>query len=667
MIPQDTVNKILDATQIEDVVGDFVPLKKRGANYTACCPFHNEKTPSFSVSPSKGIYKCFGCGKSGTAVGFVMEHEHLTYVEALKYLAKKYHIEVVEKEETPEEIANRQKSESLLLVSEYAMKFFQESLKTEQGQTIAYQYFRSRGLEDETIRKYGLGWAPLSRSAFSEAARAAGYKEEYLIETGLSVKNDNGDLRDRFYDRVMFPIHSDSGRVIAFGGRTLKTDKSVAKYVNSPETEIYIKSRSLYGIFFAKNEIAKQKKCILVEGYLDVLSMHQLGITNVVASSGTSLTFEQIKLIKRFTDNITICYDGDQAGINAAIKGTGRILKEGMNVKIVLLPDGKDPDDFARSHTKDQVLEYIGTNEQDFIAFLSELLLEQAGNDPLKKASLINEIADMISLIPDPMVRAMYARSTSQRFKVDEQLILNRINLTRADRIVEEQKREDQQRRRMENLSDMIPPPDQEQYPEGMPSIPAEGWQQAAGDVFEAPELVASEKELLEFLLENGCTVLKFDRDSPYYVEGMDTTVADFIDFSLQEDSAEFFNTLYKKVYDEYFVYYEEGLTQTQIRNRMTESADKDVSRVSKDLLTDKYQLTVSSYEKSLTSEATLLVTYVPRAIMSYQLNIVKRQLNGLIARLASVSDVTEQTNILSEIGKLNTCKTALTNRLGRV
>ena len=286
MIPQETVNRILDAAQIVDVVGDFVTLKKRGANHIACCPFHNEKTPSFSVSASKGIYKCFGCGKSGTAVGFVMEHENMTYTEALKYLARKYNIEVIEKEESAEEIARRQRSESLYLVSEYAGKFFQESLQTPEGQAIAYQYFKSRGLEDETIRKYGLGWSPINRQALTEAARAAGYKEEFLIETGVCIKYDDGRLVDRFHDRVMFPIHSVSGRVIAFGGRTLRTDKTVAKYVNSPETEIYVKSRQLYGIYFAKSEISRQDKCILVEGYLDVLSMHQLGITNVVASIG---------------------------------------------------------------------------------------------------------------------------------------------------------------------------------------------------------------------------------------------------------------------------------------------------------------------------------------------------------------------------------------------
>ena len=322
MIPQDTVNKILDAAQIVDVVSDFVTLKRRGANFVACCPFHNEKTPSFYVSPSKGIYKCFGCGKSGSAVGFVMEHESLTYVEALKYLARKYGIPVVEKEETAEDVAKRQRSESLLLVSEAAHKFFISSLwDTEEGRAVGYAYFRSRGLEDETIRKYGLGWAPKDRQAWLSEAMAKGYKEEYLVDTGLCIKYDDGHLADRFFDRVMFPVHSISGRVIAFGGRTLRSDKTVAKYVNSPETEIYDKSRSLYGIWFAKGEMSRADKCYLVEGYLDVLSMHQLGICNVVASSGTSLTVPQIRLIKKFTENVTIMYDGDSAGIKAAIRG----------------------------------------------------------------------------------------------------------------------------------------------------------------------------------------------------------------------------------------------------------------------------------------------------------------------------------------------------------
>ena len=662
MIPQDTVNRILDTAQIVDVVGDFVTLKKRGANYLACCPFHNEKTPSFSVSPSKGIYKCFGCGKSGTAVGFIMEHESLSYVEALKYLAKKYHIEVVEKEESAEEIAKRQKHESLLLVSEYAGKFFQESVYTPEGQAIAYQYFRSRGLEDETIRKYGLGWAPLGRKALTEAARAAGYKEEFLVETGLSIRYDDGRLVDRFYDRVMFPIHSVSGRVIAFGGRTLKTDKSVAKYINSPETEIYVKSRSLYGIYFAKSEISKRDKCILVEGYLDVLSMHQLGITNVVASSGTSLTVEQIRLIHKFTDNVTIIYDGDGAGIHAAIRGIDLVLKEGMNVKVVLLPDGQDPDDFAKKHTLDEVEDYIFQNERDFIGFKSDLLLAQAGNNPLKKAELINDVTDSVSLIPDPVKRAVYVRSCAEKFAIDEQILTERISRSRADMILAEQKQAERDRQR---VSVDVPPPmpdDYADYGEPVPEFVPEPV--AAGIVINDPFLAPCEKELLGFILEDGCSPLRFDRDSRFYDENEQVNVAEFIDGALAGDP--FANQSYRKVYDAYFMMYDEGLEQQQIQTRLLNSQDAEVVEVAKELLIEKYQLTVKAFEDSLTTNDTRLVMYVPKCLMTYQCRKLEVMIKELSAELMS-ADAEKQMEILTRIEDCNRARTRLNNELGRV
>lgn len=662
MIPQDTVNRILDTAQIVDVVGDFVTLKKRGANYLACCPFHNEKTPSFSVSPSKGIYKCFGCGKSGTAVGFIMEHESLSYVEALKYLAKKYHIEVVEKEESAEEIAKRQKHESLLLVSEYAGKFFQESVYTPEGQAIAYQYFRSRGLEDETIRKYGLGWAPLGRKALTEAARSAGYKEEFLVETGLSIRYDDGRLVDRFYDRVMFPIHSVSGRVIAFGGRTLKTDKSVAKYINSPETEIYVKSRSLYGIYFAKSEISKRDKCILVEGYLDVLSMHQLGITNVVASSGTSLTVEQIRLIHKFTDNVTIIYDGDGAGIHAAIRGIDLVLKEGMNVKVVLLPDGQDPDDFAKKHTLDEVEDYIFQNERDFIGFKSDLLLDQAGNDPLKKAELINDVTDSVSLIPDPVKRAVYVRSCAEKFAIDEQILTERISRSRADMILAEQKQAERDRQR---VSVDVPPPmpdDYADYGEPVPEFVPEPV--AAGIVINDPFLAPCEKELLGFILEDGCSPLRFDRDSRFYDENEQVNVAEFIDGALAGDP--FANQSYRKVYDAYFMMYDEGLEQQQIQTRLLNSQDAEVVEVAKELLIEKYQLTVKAFEDSLTTNDTRLVMYVPKCLMTYQCRKLEVMIKELSAALMS-ADAEKQMEILTRIEDCNRARTRLNNELGRV
>ena len=679
MIPQETVNRILDSAQIVDVVGDFVTLKKRGANHMACCPFHNEKTPSFVVSPSKGIYKCFGCGKSGTAVGFIMEHESLSYTEALKYLARKYHIEVVEKEESAEEIAQRQRNESLLLVSEYAGKFFQDSLQTPEGQAIGYQYFRSRGLEDETIRKYGLGWAPVSRKALSEAARAAGYKEEFLIETGLSIKYDDGRLVDRFFDRVIFPIHSVSGRVIAFGGRTLKTDKSVAKYVNSPETEIYVKSRSLYGIWFAKNEISRQDKCILVEGYLDVLSMHQLGLKNVVASSGTSLTVEQIRLIRKFTNNVTIIYDGDGAGIKAALRGIGLILKEGLNVKVVLLPEGQDPDDFARRHTLEEVQDHIARNEQDFIGFKTDLLLGEAGNDPIKRAGLINDVADTIALIPDAVVRAVYVQSCAGKFDIDEQILTERVSRSRSDMILSEQKEKERARQREENRAAAaqtqtgrdVPPPAYEDYgpeaeaydPMDMPAQPVV----EEGVVINEPYLAPCERELLGFILEEGCTELDFDRDSKFYIEGEKVNVAEFIDGILADDEADFVNRSYRKVYDEYFRMYDEGLTQQQMQKRLLDSMDMEVAAVARDLLIEKHQLTVKNYEQSLTAVSTRLVMYVPKTLLTYQVKKVELFLKELTAELSRTEDPDRQIEIMTRIGEYNKARTRLNNELGRV
>ena len=677
MIPNDTVYRILDSARIEEVVGDFVTLKRRGANYTACCPFHNEKTPSFYVSPSKGIYKCFGCGESGTAVGFVMKHENLSYVEALKFLAKKYNIEVVETEVSAEEIAKRQKNESLLLVSEYAGKFFKESLQTQEGQAVGYQYFRSRGLEDETIRKYGLGWGPSDRKAFADKARSEGYKEEFLVETGLCIKYDDGRLVDRFSDRVIFPIHSVSGRVIGFGGRTLRTDKSVAKYQNSPTSEIYDKRHTLYGIYFAKNEISRQDKCILVEGYLDVLSMHQLGITNVVASSGTSLTVEQIRLIRKFTNNVTIIYDGDSAGIKAALRGIGLVLKEGLNVKVVLLPEGQDPDDFARQHTLEQVQDHISRTEQDFISFKTDLLLDEAGGDPLKKAALINDIADTISLIPDAVIRAVYVRSCSDKFEIDEQILSDRVSRSRSAMIIEEQ---EQKRREQERAArqaapmapapdyvpegDMVPPPDYlDAPPVETPPYPA----MPAGPRWDVPELEPCEKEILGFILENGCSPLEFDRDSRYYMEGETVNVAEFIDGILAEDDAEFQNGPYRRVYDEYFRMYDEGLTQEQISTRLLNSMDEEIAMVAKDLLIEKHQITVKNYRDSLTAVTTMLVQYVPKALLVYQSKKVELILRDLTARLASETDQAAQMEIIKKISDYNKARTRLNNELGRV
>lgn len=663
MIPKETVDRIIDTARIEDVVGDFVSLKRRGANFVACCPFHNEKTPSFYVSPAKGIFKCFGCGKSGTAVGFVMEHESLPYVDALRYLARKYGIEVVEKEVSAEEVIKRQRHESLLLVSEFAAGFFRDSLKGREGRAIGYEYFRSRGLEDATIEKFGLGWAPLSRHALADAARDAGYKEEYLIDTGLCVRRDDGTLSDRFYDRVVFPIHSVAGRPIAFGCRTLKTDKTVAKYVNSPETDIYVKSKSLYGIYFAKNEMSRQDKCLLVEGYLDVLSMHQLGITNVVASSGTSLTVEQIRLMKRFTENVTIIYDGDSAGIHAALRGIGLVLKEGMNVKVVLLPDGDDPDSYSRKHTLEEVTAFIASHEQDFIEFKSDILIGEAGDDPLKKANLINDIADTIALIPDAVKRSVYLDVCSKKFGIDQQILFDRVSSTRGGILAEEKKQNDARRAREAAGEEPQPAETQLHRPDyvSAPSAPAG---LTLDDIYLAP----CEKELLGFIVESGSDPLLFDRDSEYFEEGDPVSVAEFIDSALAADDFQFVNTIYRKVYDAYFRMYDDGLTQMQIRNRLMNNEDKEIEAVTSDLLVDKYMITVEDYRNSLTSRATMLVMYVPKAVMTYQSRRLDEMLNDSSSRLETAGDdIQLQMDMLKRIDMLNRLKTAINNKLGRV
>ena len=680
MIPQDTVNKILDSAQIVEVISDFVSLKRRGANFIACCPFHNEKTPSFYVSPSKGIYKCFGCGKSGTAVGFVMEHESMTYVEALKYLAKKYGIEVKEKEDSPEEIAARQRSESLYLVMDFAEKFFQESLKTPEGRSIGYAYFRSRGLEDSTIEKYGLGWSPKGGSVFSREALAKGYKEEFLTATGVSIKRNDGSLIDKFYDRVMFPIHSVSGRVIAFGGRTLRSDyktANIGKYVNSPETEIYDKSRSLYGIYFAKSEISRQDKCFLVEGYLDVLSMHQLGITNVVASSGTSLTVPQIRLIKKFTSNVTIMYDGDAAGIHAALRGIGLILKEGMNVRVVLIPDGDDPDSYSRKHTLEEMRKFLEDNEQDFITYKTDLLLGQAGNDPLKRAELINDIADTIALIPDQIKRAAHVQHAADKFGIAEDMIYARIHSSRQKMIEEERKEAERERIREERADANAVVPEVSVNADVAPSqvvpeqlVPVTS--AAAG--FESPVLQPSEKDLLGFILRNGMSPLEFESDSPYYDEEGAVPVADFIRDAL--DGHEFANTLYRRVYDEYFRLYDgdPALTQTDIVRKLMDSPDRAMADMVADFVEERYQLTVKNFKDSMTAESSHLVLNVPKAILVYNSLRVKAQEMEITERLKELKHeeqtddvIKEQFDLLIKLQKTAELRKSIVEKLGRV
>lgn len=710
MIPQETVQKILDTARVEEVIGDFVTLRRRGADLWACCPFHGEKTPSFHVIPAKGQYYCFGCHKGGSAVGFIMDYEHLSYVEALRYLARKYNIEIVEKEETAEDIANRQRNESLLLVSEYAGKFFKEQLHTDEGRSIGLEYFHSRGLEDATIEKYGLGWAPSSRHALTDAAKAAGYKDEYLLETGLCAAYDSDNrLHDRFYDRVVFPIHSMSGRVIAFGARTLKSKeegKPYAKYVNSKESDIYVKNKSLYGIWFAKNEMARKDKCYLVEGYLDVLSMHQLGITNVVASSGTALTEGQIGLIKRFTQNVTIMYDGDSAGIHAALRGIDMFLREGMNVKVVLIPDGDDPDSYSRKHSLAEVEEFLAAAEMDFVDFKSSLLLKDTARDPLKRAEVINDIADTIADIPDAVKRSVYVDFLSDKFEIRRDILDERIGATRSKRLIEQKKAADRDRERLRNQtsrsgasagSATILPGNGYATGSGNGSIagtfgvsgsstdglayggapvaePVEATRQSTGldALIDNRIMATAERDLLNFILTYGTTKLEFQSDSAFY-SGSDEdalTVFDFIGQALEGDNSQFANSVFRKVYEAYSKDYYEGYSQDEIVKRLMDGEDRDMAYVAAQLSTDeRYDLSVKNLRQSMMSKGSWLTIYVPKAILVYQQSRLEDKENELKERLGEAQAASEDDRVLEimqEMLKVQKALKMVKVRLGR-
>lgn len=710
MIPQETVQKILDTARVEEVIGDFVTLRRRGADLWACCPFHGEKTPSFHVIPAKGQYYCFGCHKGGSAIGFVMDYEHLSYVEALRYLARKYNIEIVEKEETAEDIANRQRNESLLLVSEYAGKFFKEQLHTDEGRSVGLEYFHSRGLEDATIEKYGLGWAPSSRHALTDAAKAAGYKDEYLLETGLCAAYDSDNrLHDRFYDRVVFPIHSMSGRVIAFGARTLKSKeegKPYAKYVNSKESDIYVKNKSLYGIWFAKNEMARKDKCYLVEGYLDVLSMHQLGITNVVASSGTALTEGQIGLIKRFTQNVTIMYDGDSAGIHAALRGIDMFLREGMNVKVVLIPDGDDPDSYSRKHSLAEVEEFLAAAEMDFVDFKSSLLLKDTARDPLKRAEVINDIADTIADIPDAVKRSVYVDFLSDKFEIRRDILDERIGATRSKRLIEQKKAADRDRERLRNQtsrsgasagSATILPGNGYATGSGNGSIagtfgvsgsstdglayggapvaePVEATRQSTGldALIDNRIMATAERDLLNFILTYGTTKLEFQSDSAFY-SGSDEdalTVFDFIGQALEGDNSQFANSVFRKVYEAYSKDYYEGYSQDEIVKRLMDGEDRDMAYVVAQLSTDeRYDLSVKNLRQSMMSKGSWLTIYVPKAILVYQQSRLEDKENELKERLGEAQAASEDDRVLEimqEMLKVQKALKMVKVRLGR-
>ncbi|MBP3236694.1 MAG: DNA primase [Bacteroidales bacterium] len=662
MIPDETVRQILDAAKVEEVVGDFVSLRRRGSEYWACCPFHNEKTPSFHIVPSKGIYYCFGCHKGGSAVGFVMDYEHMSYVEALRYLAKKYNIEIHEKEETAEDIANRQRRESMLLVTEYASKFFHEQLRTEEGRNVGLAYFHSRGLEDETIEKYGLGWAPSDRRSFTDAAKAAGYKDEYLLDTGLCARYDNdGSLHDRFYDRVVFPVHSISGRVIAFGARTLKKKEEgqpYAKYVNSKESEIYVKNKSLYGIWHAKKEMGDKDKCYLVEGYLDVLSMHQLGITNVVASSGTSLTEGQIQLIKRFTSNVTLMYDGDDAGIHGALRGIDMFLREGMNVRVVLIPDGDDPDSYSRKHTLAEVQDFLAGAEQDFLEFKATYLLKGTERDPVKRATVINEIADSIASIPDMVKREVYLDALSEKFGIRREALSGRVDSSVAKNI-------ESAARASSNVPYARTEPSSDE-PQAAILTSTDGVEALENDSI----MGKGERGLLNFVLTDGTSKLVFETDMPDEKEEEAPTVFDYICQALEDDNVEFTNDIYRNIWNAYSKEYYDGYSQEVIVRHLLDGEDRQVAFVTAQLSNnERYKLSVKDLRDSLMSHDSWLVKYVPKAILVFQSCRLDRRLTDLRNQLEALQkegDESGQPKVMDEIIRLQKLQLAVKQKLGR-
>ena len=668
MIDQATIDRIMDAAQIVDVVSEFVTLRKRGVNYIGLCPFHNEKTPSFSVSPSKGVCKCFSCGKGGNVVHFIMEHEQLSYYEALKWLAKKYNIEIKERELTDEEKQAHSLRESLFVVNQFASEYFQDILYNNiDGQRIGMTYLRGRGFRDDIIKKFQLGYSTDNHNALARAAIQKGYKEEFLVKTGLCYRKEDGTLRDRFWGRVIFPVHTISGKVVAFGGRVLSaaTKNVQMKYVNSPESEIYHKSRELYGIFFAKQAIVRQDRCFLVEGYTDVISMHQSGIENVVASSGTALTSDQIRLIHRFTNNITVLYDGDGAGIKASIRGIDMLLEEGMNVKVCLLPDGDDPDSFARKHNATDYQAYINDHEVDFIRFKTNLLMEEAGKDPIKRASLISSIVKSISVIPDAIVRSVYIRECSQLLQMEEKVLIEAtaklIEQARETKFKEQQRKKEREQRaaasvagpmqssqpipqedvpmpqvlpeqagNQEVLPEQVAPPFQ---PEDIP-VPADTYQTfIPTNGNEQKVFYAKEEDLVRMLIRYGEKVMCYVENEEG--EQIPLTVTECIATGLKEDDLQFHAPLHRLILQECEAHLNDPNFNPE--RYFIAHPDPAVSKLAVDLISDRYQLSKyhSKGQKIVTDEERLY-ELIPRLLLDFKLSIVEEEMKNTLQTLTN-------------------------------
>lgn len=631
MIDQATIDRILDAAQIVDVVSEFVTLRKRGVNYVGLCPFHNEKTPSFSVSPSKGLCKCFSCGKGGNAVHFVMEHEQMSYYEALKYLAKKYNIEIKERELTNEEKQAQSTRESMFIVNNFARDYFQNILKNHvDGRSIGMAYFRQRGFRDDIIEKFQLGFSTESHDALAQEAIRKGFKKEYLVKTGLCYETDDGRLRDRFWGRVMFPVHTLSGKVVAFGGRVLSTEnKKLAKYVNSPESEIYHKSNELYGIYFAKQAIVKQDRCFLVEGYTDVISMHQSGVENVVASSGTSLTPGQIRLIHRFTNNITVLYDGDMAGIKASIRGIDMLLEEGMNIKVCLLPDGDDPDSFARKHNATEFQNFIQEHETDFIRFKAQLLMEDAGKDPMKRAELINDIVRSIAVIPEAIVRDVYIKECGQLLRIEDKLLVSEVAKRRELQAEKGNKPIASNNAPTPQPGEMPPPfPPEEMEADTYQSfIPQEGK--------EGQEFYKYERLIIQMIVRYGEKVMCNLTDE----EGNEVpvTVVEYVINDLKEDELALHNPLHRRILSEA----SEHIHDQEFASErfFVAHPDPKISTIATELASDRYQLSkYHSKTQKLVTDEERLYEMVPMLMINFKNAIVAEELKHIMYALQDPS-----------------------------
>ncbi|MCB5172097.1 DNA primase [Bacteroides fragilis] len=631
MIDQATIDRILDAAQIVEVVSDFVTLRKRGVNYVGLCPFHNEKTPSFSVSPSKGLCKCFSCGKGGNAVHFIMEHEQMSYPEALRYLAKKYNIEIKERELTNEEKEVQSNRESMFIVNNFARDYFQNILKNHvDGRSIGLAYFRQRGFRDDIIDKFQLGFSTEGRDALAQEALRKGFKQEFLVKTGLCYETDDHKLRDRFWGRVMFPVHTLSGKVVAFGGRVLSTEnKKLAKYVNSPESEIYHKSNELYGIYFAKQAIVKQDRCFLVEGYTDVISMHQSGVENVVASSGTSLTPGQIRLIHRFTNNITVLYDGDMAGIKASIRGIDMLLEEGMNIKVCLLPDGDDPDSFARKHNATEFQNFIQEHETDFIRFKAQLLMEDAGKDPMKRAELINDIVRSIAVIPEAIVRDVYIKECGQLLRIEDKLLVSEVAKRRELQAEKGNKPIASNNAPTPQPGEMPPPfPPEEMEADTYQSfIPQEGK--------EGQEFYKYERLIIQMIVRYGEKVMCNLTDE----EGNEVpvTVVEYVINDLKEDELALHNPLHRRILSEA----SEHIHDQEFASErfFVAHPDPKISTIATELASDRYQLSkYHSKTQKLVTDEERLYEMVPMLMINFKNAIVAEELKHIMYALQDPS-----------------------------